>query len=67
MLANNLNLPSYRVTALQSNERDYHIDAVRKIVPNAALIARLDKLLGFGRYQLIFKLLSGIADKSLIL
>jgi transposase len=49
--ANNLNLPSYTVIALEQNEHDYHIDAVVKETPKVCPHCQSDNLVGFGHRE----------------
>ncbi len=55
MPANILNLPSYKVTALQENEHDYHIDAVAKERPEHCPHCKSYNLVGFGRREQMVK------------
>jgi len=51
MPANILNLPAYKVTALDQDERDYHINAEVRAPPKACLHCRSENLVGFGRRE----------------
>ena len=55
MPTNILNLPEYRVTALQENEHDYHVDAVALREPTSCPHCHHDRLEGFGRRERMVK------------
>jgi transposase len=51
MPANILNLPSYRVMSVETNDHDYHITAEAVASPKACPHCRSDNLVGFGRRE----------------